>query len=240
MADSTYIPEVVLQTSKAETTPRHSLLVRFTHWTFTLSFFGLVVSGFAIILAHPHFYWGETGNILTPPLFSLPLPTMLGGPSGWGRSLHFQSAWLAVLSGLLYVVSGVLSQHFRRELLPDGAELSWSSLRSCALDHLHVKRTSGDERYNVLQRLSYLGTVFVVFPFTIFSGFAMSPSITSVFPWMVEFFGGHQTARTIHFFLANFLILFFVVHVTMIVLAGFVPRMMAMITGKSSPRKVTR
>ena len=116
MADSTYIPEVVLQTSEAETAPRHSLLVRFTHWTFTLSFFGLVVSGFAIILAHPHFYWGETGNILTPPLFSLPLPTMLGGPSGWGRSLHFQSAWLAVLSGLLYVVSGVLSQHFRREL----------------------------------------------------------------------------------------------------------------------------
>jgi thiosulfate reductase cytochrome b subunit len=240
MADSTYIPEVVLQASKAETTPRHSLLVRFTHWAFTLSFFGLVVSGFAIILAHPHFYWGETGNIFTPPLFSLPLPTMLGGPSGWGRSLHFQSAWLAVLSGLLYVVSGVLSQHFRRELLPDGAELKWRSLRSCALDHLHFKRSSSDEPYNVLQRLSYLGIVFVVFPFTILSGFAMSPSITSVFPWMVEFFGGHQTARTIHFVLANLLILFLFVHVTMIVLAGFSSRMIAMITGRSAAQKETR
>jgi len=240
MAHSTYIPEVVLQASKAETAPRHSLLVRLTHWIFTLSFFGLVVSGFAIILAHPHFYWGETGNILTPPLFSLPLPTMLGGPSGWGRSLHFQSAWLAVLSGLLYVASGVLSQHFRRELLPDGAELSWSSLRSCALDHLHFKRSSGDERYNVLQRLAYLGVVFLVFPFTILSGFAMSPSITSVFPWVVEFFGGHQTARTIHFFLANFLVLFLVVHVAMIVLAGFSSRMIAMITGRSAAQKETR
>jgi thiosulfate reductase cytochrome b subunit len=245
MADSTYIPEVALQASKAETTPRHSLLVRFTHWTFTLSFFGLVVSGFAIILAHPHFYLGETGNILTPPLFSLPLPTMLGGPSGWGRSLHFQSAWLAVLSGVLYVVSGALSQHFHRDLLPDGTSLSWTSLRNCALDHFHFKRGAqannaiDEARYNVLQRLSYLGLVFVVFPFTILSGFAMSPSITSVFPWMVEFFGGHQTARTVHFFLANLLVLFLVVHVVMIVLAGFAPRMIAMITGKSAAQKET-
>jgi thiosulfate reductase cytochrome b subunit len=240
MADSTYIPEVVLQASKAETAPRHSLLVRFTHWTFTLSFFGLVVSGFAIILAHPHFYWGETGNILTPPLFSLPLPTMLGGPSGWGRSLHFQSAWLAVLSGLLYIVSGVLSQHFRRQLLPKTADLSWSSLRACAIDHLRFKRPDFDENYNIIQRLSYLGIVFVVFPFTILSGFAMSPSITSVFPWIVEFFGGHQTARTIHFLLANFLVLFLIVHVTMVVLAGFAPRMRAMITGTSPTKKETR
>ena len=240
MADSTYIPEVVLQASKAETTPRHSLLVRFTHWTFTLSFFGLAVSGFAVILAHPHFYWGETGNILTPPLFSLPLPTMLGGPSGWGRSLHFQSAWLAVWSGILYVVSGVLSQHFRRNLMPEGAELSWSSLRRCALDHLHFKTSSGDEPYNVLQRIAYLGIVFVVFPFTILSGFAMSPSITSVFPWMVELFGGHQTARTIHFFLANFLVLFLVVHVAMIALAGFSSRVIAMVTGRSAAHKEAR
>jgi thiosulfate reductase cytochrome b subunit len=234
MADLTYIPEVALQADEAQTVPRPPLLVRFTHWTFTLSFFGLVVSGFAIILSHPHFYWGETGNILTPPLFSLPLPTMLGGPSGWGRSLHFQSAWLAVLSGLLYIVSGVLSKHFRRELLPAASDLSWNSLRSCALGHLRFKSSglAAEEHYNVLQRLSYLGIVFVVFPFTILSGFAMSPSITSVFPWMVEFFGGHQTARTIHFFLANLLVLFLVVHVAMIVLAGFTSRMMAMITGR--------
>jgi thiosulfate reductase cytochrome b subunit len=149
------------------------------------------------------------------------------------------------LSGVLYVVSGALSQHFRRDLLPDGGSLSWTSLRNCALDHFRVRRGAqsnsaiDDSRYNVLQRLSYLGVVFVVFPFTILSGFAMSPSITSVFPRMVEFFGGHQTARTIHFFLANLLVLFLVVHVTMIVLAGFVPRMMAMITGRSAARKET-
>jgi thiosulfate reductase cytochrome b subunit len=240
MAHSTYIPEVALEASQVVTAPRPPLLVRFTHWTFTLSFFGLTVSGFAIILAHPHFYWGETGNILTPPLFSLPLPTMLGGPSGWGRAMHFQSAWLAVLSGLLYIVSGVLSQHFRRELLLSAADLSWSSLRSSVLDHLRLKRVDSDESYNVLQRLSYLGIVFVVFPMTILSGFAMSPSITSVYPWMVEFFGGHQTARTIHFFLSDLLVLFLVVHVAMVVLAGFTSRIKAMIIGRTAARKETQ
>ncbi len=241
MADSTYIPEVALEAKEAAAQPLHPLLIRFTHWTFTLSFIGLVVSGFAIILAHPHFYWGETGNILTPPLFSLPLPTMLGGPSGWGRSLHFQSAWLAVFSGLLYVVSGVLSQHFRKQLLPARSDLSWSALRNIFANHLRFNRSAlNEERYNVLQRLSYLGIVFVVFPLMILSGFAMSPSITSVFPWMVEVFGGHQTARTLHFFLANLLVLFLVVHVTMVALSGFTSRMMAMITGRATVRKETR
>ena len=240
MAYSTYIPKVAFEANKAEIASRPPLLVRLTHWTFTLSFFGLTVSGFAIILAHPHFYWGETGNILTPPLFSLPLPTMLGGPSGWGRSLHFQSAWLAVLSGLLYVVSGVASRHFRRELMPKKHELSLSALRECLSDHLRLKGLGADEGYNVLQKLAYLGVVFVVFPVVILSGFAMSPSITSVFPWMVEVFGGHQTARTIHFFLANFLVLFLLVHVTMVALAGFASRMMAMITGRRVAQKEMR
>ncbi len=113
MAEAAYVLGATVQTSEVLDSPRHSALVRITHWIFTLSFFGLVVSGVGIILAHPHFYWGETGSIGTPSLFDLPLPTMLGGPSGWGRSLHFQSAWFAVLSGLLYAISGLFTQHFR-------------------------------------------------------------------------------------------------------------------------------
>jgi thiosulfate reductase cytochrome b subunit len=237
MAHSAYIPEVALKAQQAEIGSRPPLLVRLTHWTFTLSFFGLAVSGFAIILAHPHFYWGETGNILTPPLFSLPLPTMLGGPSGWGRSLHFQSAWLAVLSGLLYVASGIMSRHFRNELLPAKRELRLSVLRACLTDHLRLKAAAAGDGYNLLQKLAYLGVVLVVFPVVILSGFAMSPSITSVFPWMVEVFGGHQTARTIHFALANLLVLFLLVHLTMIVLAGFASRLTGMIVGRPATRK---
>jgi len=240
MAHSTYIPEVALEANRAEAAYRPPLLVRLTHWIFTLSFFGLAVSGFAIILAHPHFYCGETGNLLTPSFFSLPLPTILGGPSGWGRSLHFQSAWLAVISGLLYVISGVTSRHFRSDLLPAKDEFSFGALCICLKNHLRLKVLAVEEGYNVLQKLAYLGVVFVVFPVTILSGFAMSPSITSVFPWMVEVFGGHQTARTIHFFLANLLVLFLLVHVTMLALAGFTSRIKAMITGRPVAQKEMR
>ena len=74
--------------------PRHSVLVRITHWITTLSFLALLVSGIAILLAHPRLYWGETGAVGAPSLIDLPLPFMLTGQSGWGRSLHFFAAWL--------------------------------------------------------------------------------------------------------------------------------------------------
>jgi thiosulfate reductase cytochrome b subunit len=237
MSESAYAPRLVLQSTEVLDSPRHSALVRITHWIFTLSFIGLVISGFAIILAHPHFYWGETGAIGTPTLFSLPLPTMLGGPSGWGRYMHFQSAWFAVLSGLLYAISGFLTQHFRKRLLPARADLSWGSLRASILDHLRFKRPVEEDSYNVLQRLSYLAVIFLFFPLMIVTGFAMSPAITSVFPFFVTVFGGQQTARTLHFFIADFLVLFLLVHIAMVMLAGFKSRMRAMITGRTGGGK---
>src|SRR6266511_3049894 len=107
--------------------PQHSAIVRFTHWITTLSFLGLLVSGIAILLAHPRLYWGETGALGTPSLIDLPLPFVFVGQSGWGRSLHFLSAWVLVLNGLLYVLSGLVTQHFRKRLLPAKADLAWRS-----------------------------------------------------------------------------------------------------------------
>lgn len=239
MADSTYVTMAAVQSAETPRTPRHSAIVRLTHWIFTLSFLGLVISGFAIILAHPRFYWGETGGKGGPSLFDLPLPTMLNGPSGWGRYLHFQSAWLAVFAGSLYIVSGILTRHFRNDLLPTRADVSPRSLRDIVRHHIGFKKPVDDHSYNVLQRISYLVVVFVIFPLMILTGFAMSPAITSVFPGLVVTFGGHQSARTIHFFLSNFLLLFLLVHVTMVVLAGFTSRMRAMITGRNSSGKLS-
>ena len=237
MAEFTYVPGLAVRTSPLVDSPRHPALVRATHWIFAASFFGLVVSGFAIILAHPHFYWGETGGIGTPSLFDLPLPTMLGGPSGWGRSLHFQSAWIAVLTGSLYIISGILTQHFRNHLIPAPADLSWRSLQSSLFDHLRLKGLGEAESYNVIQRLSYLAVIFGLFPLTILTGFAMSPAITSVVPQAVTIFGGHQSARTIHFFLADLLVLFLLVHLAMVMIAGFTSRVRAMINGRAPIRE---
>ena len=191
---------------------RHSVLVRITHWINAAAFVGLVVSGIAILLAHPRLYWGETGGIGTPSLLDLPLPFMLTGQSGWGRSLHFLSAWVCVLNGLLYLVYGLRTRHFKENLIP-------------------ARRNLSAQSYNMLQRLAYSTVVFVLFPLMIWTGFAMSPAITSVFPWIVTLLSGQQSARTIHFVVTNLLVIFLGVHLAMVFLSGFTTNMRAMLTG---------
>jgi thiosulfate reductase cytochrome b subunit len=242
MAGSVYVPGMAVARPDTLDAPRHSGLVRFTHWISAVSFVGLVVSGFGIILAHPRFYWGETGGLGTPSLFDLPLPFMLGGPSGWGRYLHFQSAWLCVLNGMLYVAAGFANRHFRKNLAPDRRDLAWGSLRRSLASHLRFERPPAEEAlsYNVLQRISYLAVIFLLFPLMIWTGLAMSPALTSVFPWLVTILGGHQCARTIHFFAGVLLVLFVLVHVAMVCRAGFRTRVGAMITGRVAAGKEGR
>jgi thiosulfate reductase cytochrome b subunit len=227
-------------------TPRHSALVRVTHWITTLCFFALLVSGFEIVISHPRFYWGETGNVLTTPLFQLPIPSsrnlvqtgygyVLPDQNGWSRYLHFQAAWIAVFTGLLYVLSVLFTGHLRKDLLPGKADLSWRAFSARIANHLRFARPSEAEAwsYNLLQRLSYLFVIFVLFPLVIWSGLAMSLAFVSAFPATVTLLGGEQSARTIHFFVSLALLLFVIVHVVMIFLAGFRNRMRAMITGKA-------
>jgi thiosulfate reductase cytochrome b subunit len=236
MADSVYFPVVASRGPAIPDSSRHSVLVRLTHWTTAVSFLGLLVSGIAILLAHPRLYWGETGAVGTPSLIDLPLPFMLTGQSGWGRSLHFLTAWVSVLTGLLYIFHGIFTQHFRRHLLPAKADLTWRSISQVAAGHVRRQRPSERDAltYNVLQRLTYLGVVFVLFPLMIWTGLAMSPAMTSVYPVLVDALSGQQSARTIHFLVASMLVVFLVVHVAMVCLAGFGARMRAMITGRGA------
>jgi thiosulfate reductase cytochrome b subunit len=245
MADSAWVPGIAATVPVAKETPRHAALVRVTHWVTALCFFALLVSGIEILISHPRFYWGETGNSLTPPLFTLPVPAsrahvptgydfVLPDQNGWSRSLHFQSAWVAVFTGLLYALFGLFTGHFRENLLPAGADLSWRAISRVIANHLRFKRPAESEAwsYNVLQRLTYLFVIFVAFPLVIWTGLAMSPAITSAFPAVVTVFGGQQSARTIHFFVSVFLVFFLIGHVVMVGFAGFKQRMRGMITGR--------
>jgi thiosulfate reductase cytochrome b subunit len=231
----------------ANVTSRHSALVRVTHWIITLCFFALLVSGGEIVVSHPRFYWGETGNDLTRPLFKLPIPAsrrlvptgyayVLPDQNGWSRYLHFQAAWIAVLTGLLYLIYGVFSGHFRKNLFPAGTDLSWRQFSSALAKHLRFERPGEAEAksYNVLQRITYLFVIFILFPLVIWTGLAMSPAFVSAFPATVNVLGGQQSARTLHFFVSLALLLFLVVHVVMVCLAGFKSRMRAMITGRAA------
>src|SRR5580692_3228978 len=115
MGDSACVPAPVSALQAKTVVARHSALVRVTHWITTLCFLALLVSGVEILISHPRFYWGEAGNALTPPLFKLPIPAsrssvptgygfVLPDQNGWSRYLHFQAAWVVVLTGLLYII----------------------------------------------------------------------------------------------------------------------------------------
>ena len=210
MPEPAYIPELAIPAPAAPLLPRHSATVRITHWVHTVSFFGLLVSGIAILLAHPRLYWGETGAVGMPSLLDLPLPFVLTGQTGWGRSLHFFSAWLLVLNGAIYLLSGLATRHFRDDLLRQSS-------------------------YNALQRITYLAVVFLLFPLMVATGLAMSPAITSVLPALVELFGGTQSARTLHFFAASSLVLFLAGHVAMVCWNGFTKLMRSMTVGIKEP-----
>src|SRR2546430_11827082 len=135
MAETAWSVDRVAGVGDRTDAPRHSALVRVTHWLTTLCFLALLVSGLEIVVSHPRFYWGESGNVLTPTLFSLPIPSsratvptgygyVLPDQNGWSRYLHFEAAWVLVLTGALYVIWGALGGHFRRDLLPDPSDRS--------------------------------------------------------------------------------------------------------------------
>jgi thiosulfate reductase cytochrome b subunit len=215
-----------------------------THWLTVISFFALLISGGEIVISHPRFYWGEAGNVLTPPLFTLPIPASRGtvptaygfvmpDQNGWSRALHFQAAWLVVFTGLLYAISSLLNGHFRRNLVPARPERNWRAYGDVMARYLRRAPPDAAEArsYNVVQRTAYLSVIFVLFPLVIWTGLAMSPAFTSAFPWTVDALGGRQSARTLHFFVSGFLLLFVLIHVAMVSVSGFRSRMRAMTTG---------
>jgi thiosulfate reductase cytochrome b subunit len=238
----------------------HAGWVRICHWIVTVSVAALAVSGVEILMVHPRLYWGEVGNDLTPPLIELPISrnhrhggwagetpffAAAGSPisasrtydifnqNGWGRSLHFLAAWVLVLAGAVYLLAGVIAGHFRRHLVPAAAQLSLAHFGREVSDHLRgrIPAATGGPEYGLLQRSAYLGVVFLAVPLLVVTGLTMSPAIAAAFPFLLTLFGGHQSARTVHFLAFSGLMLFAAVHVLMVVKSGFGRQMRAMTVG---------
>ena len=152
VSDSACLPNSVSVVSATTTPPRHAALVRVTHWITTLCFFALLVSGMEIVISHPRFYWGETGNVLTPPLFKIPIPSsrakvptgygyVLPDQNGWSRYLHFQSAWVAGADRpAVCDLASVFDRAFARRICCRcEEELSWRVLAGSIADHSAIQ-----------------------------------------------------------------------------------------------------
>jgi thiosulfate reductase cytochrome b subunit len=229
---------------------RHSGVVRATHWITFLAFVALAYSGGEIVISHPRFYWGEVGNVMTRPLFTLPIPAsrrtvptrynyVMLDQNGWSRALHIQAAWALLLAGLVYGIYSLWTGHFKKDLFPKPADRTWRAFRD-KISKYFRRSPPGEQQdhsYNLMQRTTYLGVIFLLFPLMIWTGLAMSPAFTSAFPLAVILLGGRQSARTIHFFVSWFLLIFLLAHITMVAISGFWSRMRAMITGRAVVRQ---
>jgi thiosulfate reductase cytochrome b subunit len=165
---------------------------------------------------------------------AFPVWATLGSGLALARDWHFLMAWAFVTNGAIYLLFGLFSGHFRRDLAPAAGQLRPRHILSDIWDHVRLRRPRGEaaKRYNVLQKLTYLVVVFMLLPVMVLTGLTMSPAVTAAFPFLFDLFGGRQSARTIHFITANLLVIFVLVHVIEVLLSGVFNLMRSMITGR--------
>ncbi len=147
------------------------------------------------------------------------------------RHWHFLFAWILVANGLVYLAWSLGIRHLQRDLWPTWKDLK--SLPRSILDHVRLRHPTGEaaKRYNVLQKLAYLGLILLVVGM-VTTGLTMSPGFDAFAPWLLDLLGGRQSARTLHFIFASLITLFIVVHVAEVFLAGPINEIRSMITGR--------
>lgn len=212
--------------------------LRITHFVNVFFLVMLIRSGWEIIASHPRFYWN---NHCTPgsewikftrdkvpteegaftarddqrslsPLISLPGRAKIGIGRGWHGLVT--SLWL--INGLVYVVLLFGTGQWRR-IVPT----SWSVFGEAwdsALIYLSLKAPdiAHFNPYDGLQQLMYFTVVFIAAPLMMATGVAMSPAVVGRFTWYAKIFRNRQTARSLHFLLMCFYVMFTLVHVTLI------------------------
>ena len=222
----------------------HSVNVRICHWINVIAGGYLLVSGVHIFLDFPELYWGHTGYQGYPAVFKLSdwgISWDQAGEMGnrmWGRNYHFTFAWVFLLNGLVYGAWSMVTGHFRDRMRPRRDELTRASLWADLREHLPwtASNRAAAITYGTLQRLSYVLLLFVFVPLMLLTGLAQSPGFTAAWPWLLDLFGGRQSARTLHSIGTVVFVLFVIVHVLEVLAAGGINRVRSMITGKFQVR----
>ncbi len=149
------------------------------------------------------------------------------------RLWHFAFAWILSLALLAYMIRALWNGHIFRDLHIKRAQWSPRHIWHDIADHARLRFPKGTDalHYGILQKLSYIGVIFILIPLMIFTGLTMSPGMNAAWPWLLDLFGGRQSARSIHFIAAFALLAFFIVHMAMVLLSGPFNQVRAMITG---------
>lgn len=215
---------------------RHALSTRIWHWLNLLSLAILFMSGLNISNAHRHLYWGQAGFepheawfhvIRFPGWATIPSYYSLAAARDW----HMLFAWIFSLSLLLFIVTALLNGHVRRDIAIGRKEWRASAVWADVRKHLRFDFTPDEGKYNLLQKTAYGVAIFILLPLMVLTGLTMSPGMDAAWPFLVDLFGGRQSARSIHFIVAWALLAFFVLHVVLVLLNRPLKNLGAMIGG---------
>lgn len=174
--------------------------------------------------------WSQTGGEYSargwPAWMTIPSFQDLADARHW----HFLFAWILAINLLVYLVWSLRRRHLQRDIVPSAADLK--TIPRSILDHIRFKHPTGEaaKRYNVLQRLAYLGVLLLICLMVV-TGLTMSPAFNAIFPWSLDILGGRQSARSLHFLSAGLILLFVFVHVAEVFIAGVFNEVRSMITG---------
>jgi thiosulfate reductase cytochrome b subunit len=186
--------------------------VRVTHWLNVVGAVVMVMSGWRIYNASPLFAFRFPGSIT------------LGGWLGGALQWHFAAMWLLFVNGLVYLVLNIVTGRVSKRFWPLSPRQLLTDFGAALGGHL-----SHDDpaRYNAVQKAAYVGAV-ALLVLMVLSGLVLWKSVQ--FPLLRTLLGGYETARVVHFLAMCGLVLFVLVHVTMVAL---VPRTLrTMIVGR--------
>jgi Ni/Fe-hydrogenase b-type cytochrome subunit len=215
---------------------KHRLSTRLWHWVNLIALAILFMSGLNISNAHPWLYWGQWGfqpNTAWLDVHRWPGWATIPGYYNLAaaRDWHILFAWVFAVGLIAFLLIALFNGHLWRDIVTRRKEWRWAEIRADVAAHLRLDFNHGEGKYNFLQKLAYGLVLFVLLPLMFLSGMAISPGFDAAFPWLVDVFGGRQSARSIHFILAWGLFGFFVVHVLLVLLSGPVRQLRDMITG---------
>ncbi len=218
---------------------RHRLPTRLWHWVNAVAIIVLLGSGLGISNAHPRLYWGRYGANFDHAWAQLPrMPAWITIPSSYNlaisRRWHLFFALVLGFGLLAFMIVSLLNRHFQRDLTVRRRELSPRHMWADIKGHLAFRFHDPDRpaAYNILQKLSYASVIFIMIPLLILTGLTMSPGMNAAWPWLLDLFGGRQSARSIHFIAAVLIGGFTVVHLVLVILAGVGNEIRSMITGR--------
>jgi thiosulfate reductase cytochrome b subunit len=196
----------------AQSPATHPGWLRVTHWLNAIAVLLMITSGWQIYDASPLFP------------FEFPQAVTLGGWLGGALLWHFAAMWLLFANGVFYLVMGIATGRFRRQLFPLRPAQVWQDFIAAIRGRLaHEDLT----HYNAVQKLAYLVAILDV-TVLVLSGLVIFKSVQ--FPILRTLMGGYEGARLVHFVAMAILVAFVLVHVIM---SAAVPRtILAMIRGR--------